>query len=293
MHSGTSGVVYAARNKRTGQCYAVKTIRKDDWRAERAIRSEISIMRELYHPHIVNLHETFETPAEMHLVLDLVDGVELFDKVIELRTYSEHDARVLIRTVLQTLAYLHSLSIAHRDLKPENLLLMGASSSSLTNVKLSDFGMASHVRPGETLFHQCGSAGYIAPEIIAGKGYNTQVDLWSLGCIAYILLSGYPPFQPLAFPAPEWTRVSSDAIDFVAGLLQSDPARRMNARDALQHRWLNVGPLQHKHNLAATQKSLKQYNEFTQQQQQQQQPSPPLKEITPQQKQQQPSPSRN
>jgi calcium/calmodulin-dependent protein kinase I len=253
---GTSGIVYEVQNKANGLFYALKVIRKLDWQRDKLVRSEVSILKDIYDDHIINLYEVFENQAEISLILDLANGGELFDKLVQLKTYSEDDARELIRTVLQTLDYIHSQGIVHRDLKPENLLLPGGPDSNLVEVKLSDFGMAAKIQQGELMYQQCGSEGYIAPEVLTGQGYGTEVDMWSLGCISYILLSGYPPYRPISFPGPEWDRVSPAAVDFVSKLLEPNPNFRMNAAEALKHRWLNFPALEH--DLKSAHSSLKQ-----------------------------------
>ena len=235
--------------------YALKVIKKQDWRINKHIQSEIAILKEIHDDHIVNLYETFETAQEVCLVLDLVNGVELFEKVVELKNYSEDDARELTTSILKTLDYLHSQGIVHRDLKPENLLL--PANGSLSEVKLTDFGMAAKLKQGEVMYQMCGSEGYMAPEMAEGIGYNTQVDMYSLGCICYILLSGYPPFIPVSFPGPEWNRVSTNAIDFVSGLLQLNPVNRMSAKQALKHRWIVSKEIQH--DLSPAQRSLQKF----------------------------------
>lgn len=240
----------------TGLFYALKVIRKLDWQRDKLVRSEVSILSDIYDEHIINLYEVFENQSEISLVLDLANGGELFNKLIQLKTYSEDDARELIRTVLKTLEHLHAQGIVHRDLKPENLLLPGGPSASLTDVKLSDFGMSARIQKGELMYQQCGTEGYIAPEVLSGHGYGTPVDMWSLGCISYILLSGYPPYRPISFPGPEWDRVSSICVDFVSKLLEPNPHFRMSATDALKHRWMNTVTLEH--DLKSAQSSLKQ-----------------------------------
>lgn len=168
--------------------------------------------------------------------------------------YSEKDAREVTKTLLKAIQYLHTNDVAHRDLKPENILLKDATDSAA--IKVTDFGLSkifADDAAGEIVMKTaCGTPGYVAPEVLMHDAYSSQVDLWSIGVIVYILLCGFPPFYgdndqqmfkkikagQYKFLAPYWDPISNDAKDFVKNLLIVDPKKRMTAAEALNHRWL-------------------------------------------------------
>ena len=200
------------------------------------------------------LYDSFEDGDAVHLLMDLCTGGELFDRIVARGHYSEDDARKLTVVMLKAVLYLHEMGIAHRDLKPENLLLKDTSEEAA--VKITDFGLSkifADSAEGEVIMKTaCGTPGYVAPEVLVHEAYSSQVDLWSIGVIVYILLCGFPPFYgdndaqmfrkikagSFKFLSPYWDKISSDAKDFVAKLLVVDPKKRMDCRAALTHRWL-------------------------------------------------------
>lgn len=155
-------------------------------------------MRTLDHPNIIKLYETFEDARNVYLVMELCEGGELFDRIIEKQHFSEKEAREIFKQIAQGLAHCHANHICHRDLKPENFLLLNKSDSS--PIKIIDFGL-SHIfeeqKEGQfnkiQMTTRAGTPYYIAPEVLAGK-YDEMSDVWSLGVILFILLSGLPPF---------------------------------------------------------------------------------------------------
>ncbi|VDK69984.1 unnamed protein product [Dibothriocephalus latus] len=222
---GNFAIVRRARDRSSGQNCALKIV--DKFRIEgkeRMLRRELRILRRCNHNNIVKLLEEFETPTQFYLVMELIEGGDLFELISKFRRFSEKEASVMITDVAKALLYLHTHSIVHRDLKPENLLshtygcliliqfdsvyplklmysiLMNStylqvtkSASGEYHLKLADFGLATEVtRPLRTT---CGTPTYIAPEMLLGIGYGLEVDVWSLGVIFYILLCGYPPFR--------------------------------------------------------------------------------------------------
>ena len=205
-------------------------------------------------PRSVKMHKCYETDKILYLVLELLTGGELFDKIIAKGHYSEADALAVTRTLLESIKYLHSRGVAHRDLKPENILLKDKSNSSA--IKITDFGLSkiySDDAAGEvTMKTACGTPGYVAPEVLGHDTYSNQVDLWSIGVIVYILLCGFPPFYgdndaqmfkrikagQYKFLSPYWDPISADAKDFVRNLLVVDPRKRMTAAEALNHKWM-------------------------------------------------------
>ncbi|KAJ1980726.1 hypothetical protein H4R35_001012 [Dimargaris xerosporica] len=255
LGSGTYGVVRRAICKSTKTEYAVKIIDKKLFKAQkpkaqRYLASEIEILRRIHHPNIVALHDIYETSDTIYLVMDLALGGELFDQLYVMKSYTESDARRIVRQILQGVAYLHSQGIVHRDLKPENLLLRDMEPSS--DILLADFGLST-VLPSHdaVLLTACGTPGYVAPEVLCRTGYGKKVDMWSIGVITYFLLCGYTPFwgedEPALFEAIKacqydfdeiyWKHISPRAMDFISKLLQVDPNQRMTAVEALEHPW--------------------------------------------------------
>ena len=177
-------------------------------------------------------------------------GGELFDRIVSKSFYNEKEARDVCTILFEAIGYCHSKSVAHRDLKPENLLLQSEDNDSA--IKIADFGFAKRVLTPNSLTTQCGTPGYVAPEILEGVAYDTKSDMWSLGVIIYILLGGYPPFieqnqrelfrkirkGQYEFHEEYWGGVSKDAKDLISSLLTVDPAKRISAKEALEHKWM-------------------------------------------------------
>jgi len=203
------------------------------------------------HPHIVKLYDVIDTNHKIYMVMELVEGGELFDKIVAKECYRETDAVIVLRRLVDAVRYLHENHIAHRDLKPENLLLRKGDD---THIMLSDFGLSRILGEESMASTACGTPYYVAPEVLQSKGYNKEVDMWSVGVIAYFLLCGFPPFMGNSlkeiidlivggkydFPSPYWDQVSLDAKEFISKLLVVDPSRRMTAEEALNHNWLKV-----------------------------------------------------
>lgn len=229
-----------------------------------ALRKEVDILSKVRHPHVVRLYDTIEDAQHVYLIMELMRGGELFDRVVKEfpHGYTERVCSALFKNLLSAVAYLHSLNIIHRDLKPENLLLSDASAE-CADVKVSDFGFATSRFQARSA---CGSPCYLAPEIIRNAAaiqrasgssalphYTNAVDVWSLGVILYVMLCGFAPFREpnlaqlfqkildceYSFPSPQWDKVSDSAKDLVRRMVVSDPALRISAADALRHQWLN------------------------------------------------------
>jgi len=215
-----------------------------------ALQREIEIMKKVNHPNIIHLRGVYEVDKYVFLVMEYVSGGELFDRIAEKEQYSERDAVIVMRKVIESIDYLHKNGIAHRDLKPENILL--ANQSSDTDIKLADFGLSRMIDQGTMMKTACGTPTYVAPEVLKATGYGTETDLWSCGVVTYILLSGYLPFLAdtvpelfdlilagdYSFPADSWQMISDYAKDFINGLLTVDPALRLTAEQALKHDWI-------------------------------------------------------
>lgn len=188
LGAGSFGVVRYAVNKLTGQEVAVKIIdRKDLGEDEEvALKTEVEILSNLDHPNVVKMFEVFEEEDYLYIILELMTGGELFDRIVEKESYSEKEAADTIRPIVDAIRYCHENDIIHRDLKPENLLYETKEEESI--IKISDFGLARFLQSDMFASTACGTPGYVAPEIVSGKGYGAAVDVWSIGITLYILL---------------------------------------------------------------------------------------------------------
>lgn len=218
------------------------------------LQMETDILRRVKHPNIIQMKAIYETNEYLFLVMELVTGGELFDKIVEKGCYTEKEAAMLMHKIVSAIDYLHDMDICHRDLKPENLLL--ASEHQDTEVKIADFGLSKIVNQKVMMQTACGTPGYVAPEVLSATGYDREVDMWSIGVITYILLCGFPPFfgetvpelfeqimsASYDYPHEYWMDVSVEAKNFIDCLLVVDPKKRMTTKQALQHPWLkNMG----------------------------------------------------
>ena len=232
---------------------------------------EVQILSQLDHPDVVKMHAVYRIPNQMFIVLEYLRGGELLKAICQRKRYTEDDARAILRPILEGVRYLHSREVIHRDIKPENLILSDKSLGS--QIKIVDFGFACLVdrsaEGGSRFFRRpslsrknsnekkgatylCGTPGYLAPEVIQDKQYGTACDMWSVGVVVYILLSGTMPFSiktykhvltgNFQFPDDRWATVSPSAKDLICQLLTVDPEKRYTADMALNHVWLrNVG----------------------------------------------------
>ena len=228
----------------------------DTEKALAQLRAEIFIMCQLDHPNIVRLEEVYESHAEIYLVQELCHGGELFDRLDDQPDYhyTEKECARLIKQMLCAVRYLHSKGIIHRDLKLENFLF--SSRSKDAELKMIDFGLSKHFVYGEVQNEAVGTPYTVAPEVIRGS-YAESCDIWAIGVISFLLLSGEPPFggcggpEPLLTvrsnilrgefrfePSDIWDLVSQDAKDFISALLIVDPKLRPTARIAQRHQWL-------------------------------------------------------
>jgi len=253
LGTGSFAVVKRATRKADGKEFAIKVIKKSKLNPDElaVVHDEVEIMHKINHPHCVTLYEMFETKTKLFMVMELLTGGELFDRIVSKGSYSEKEASAVIRSVASAIDYLHSIGIVHRDLKPENLIYLNKTDDS--PIKITDFGLAKF-RPNQNVDMNtaCGTPGYVAPEVLKGEHYTKAVDLWSLGVILYILLCGFPPFYhqntnmlykqikkgEYDFPDPYWTDISDSAKDLIRGLLTVDPKKRMNAKDVGAHPWI-------------------------------------------------------
>jgi calcium/calmodulin-dependent protein kinase I len=246
---GAFSEVVLAKEKATGKQFAVKCIEKKALKGkEDSLHNEIAVLKKVKHPNIVQLLDLCDNKTHLYLVMELVTGGELFDRIVAKGNYSEKDASILTKQILEAVHYLHQMGIVHRDLKPENLLYYSEDEDS--KIMISDFGLSK--MDVDQMATACGTPGYVAPEVLLQKPYGKEVDMWSIGVIAYILLCGYPPFyhesdQELfaqimkgeyEFDSPYWDNISDSAKDFIRHLMEMDVKRRFTCEQALEHPWL-------------------------------------------------------
>ena len=250
---GQFGVTHLCTHKVTKEQFACKTIAKRKLVNKEDIedvRREVQIMHHLTgQANIVELKGAYEDKQSVHLVMELCAGGELFDRIIEKGHYTERAAASLMRTIVQIIHTLHSMGVIHRDLKPENFLLLNKDENSI--LKATDFGLSVFFKQGETFKDIVGSAYYIAPEVLKRR-YGPEVDIWSIGVMLYILLSGVPPFWAesehgifnailrghIDFTSDPWPSISPAAKDLVRKMLNSDPKQRLTAYEVLNHPWI-------------------------------------------------------
>jgi calcium/calmodulin-dependent protein kinase I len=257
LGSGYFATVKVGIDKKTGERVAVKIIDKRKVEeSPQLLENEITIMKKIRHPNIVALKAVFDAPDSLIIIMELMQGGELYEKIVEKKHFSEKDASLLMRQIFDALAYLHSIGVVHRDLKLENMLL--AKKDGL-EMKLADFGL-SKLYSGQALQTACGTPFYVAPDILMGTGYGNGVDMWACGVLLYILLSGRLPFHAdndadlfrlimegkLVFKSPQFDSVSKDAVDLIKHLLVVDPEKRYTAKQALEHpfvtNWETIDP---------------------------------------------------
>ena len=253
---GAYGTVTKARKRIPhSPLYAIKHIDKKKAGAKglSEVFSEVETMSLLHHPNIVHLEEVFQDEENLWIVMDYVPGGELQKALKNVTRFDEPSARRMAINLLMATDYIHDKGIVHRDLKPANCLLSEEGDMSL---QIADFGFAVMVLGQDScLTSFCGTTAFMAPEIILDINYGKPVDMWAIGVILFLLLSGDYPFDPsdgdqlneaivrgrYSFSNPVWKGVSTGAKDLISKLLVVDPSRRLTARDALKHFWVRAG----------------------------------------------------
>uniref|UniRef100_A0AAQ6AAQ9 Serine/threonine-protein kinase n=1 Tax=Amphiprion ocellaris TaxID=80972 RepID=A0AAQ6AAQ9_AMPOC len=251
LGSGQFGIVYGGKHRKSGRDVAIKIIDKMRFptKQESQLRNEVAILQNLHHPGIVNLECMFETPEQVFVVMEKLHG-DMLEMILssEKSRLPERLTKFLVTQILVALRHLHFKNIVHCDLKPENVLL--ASAEPFPQVKLCDFGFARII--GEKSFRRSvvGTPAYLAPEVLRSKGYNRSLDMWSVGVIVYVSLSGTFPFnededindqiQNAAFmyPPNPWKEISEEAKDLINNLLQVKMRKRYSVDKSLSHPWL-------------------------------------------------------
>lgn len=219
------------------------------------LTNEILVMRRIVedvspHPNVIHLYDVYEDIDGVHLVLELCSGGELFDRIVAQERYREVEAAQVVKQIASGLDALHKASIVHRDLKPENCLFLDSSDRS--PLKIMDFGLSSVEDFTDPIVALFGSIDYVSPEALSQCQVTAASDMWSLGVIMYILLSGYPPFHAksnrekqqrilagdFSFDDLTWKKISSSAKELISRLLSVETYKRPSAEELLKHPWV-------------------------------------------------------
>ncbi|XP_043450278.1 myosin light chain kinase, smooth muscle isoform X4 [Prionailurus bengalensis] len=250
LGSGKFGQVFRLVEKKTGKIWAGKFFKAYSAKEKENIRQEISIMNCLHHPKLVQCVDAFEEKANIVMVLEIVSGGELFERIIdEDFELTERECIQYMRQISEGVEYIHKQGIVHLDLKPENIMCVNKTG---TRIKLIDFGLARKLENAGSLKVLFGTPEFVAPEVINYEPIGYATDMWSIGVICYILVSGLSPFmgdndnETLAnvtsatwdFDDEAFDEISDDAKDFISNLLKKDMKNRLNCTQCLQHPWL-------------------------------------------------------
>lgn len=271
---GGFSVVRRGKNRRTNEVVAIKTLRRygpvppekkeNNNKSSRVVpalicetllTNELLVMRKIVedvspHPNVIHLYDVCDDSFGVHLILELCSGGELFDRIVGQARYSEAGAAAVVRQIAKGLEALHGANIVHRDLKPENCLFLNKDKNS--PLKIMDFGLSSFEDFANPVVGLFGSIDYVSPEALSRDKITTKTDIWSLGVILYILLSGYPPFfapsnrqkqqmilnGQFSFDEKTWKNISSSAKQLISNLLKVDPNMRPTAQQIVEDAWV-------------------------------------------------------
>ncbi|XP_032377113.1 calcium/calmodulin-dependent protein kinase IGb isoform X2 [Etheostoma spectabile] len=243
LGSGAFSEVYMVKEKKTGKMFAMKCVKKKQ-KKDLNLENEIAVLRRIKHDNVVGLEDLYESSTHYYLLMELVAGGELFDRILDRGVYSEKDASSVIQQVLQAVSYLHENGIVHRDLKPENILYFSQDENS--KIMISDFGLSKIVE-SDIMSTACGTPGYVAPEVLAQKPYSKAVDCWSIGVITYILIWDIPLFfrkRKKTFSKIKGGTLCPSGVtfrtakDFIRNMMQKNPSMRYSTDLALRHPWI-------------------------------------------------------
>ena len=252
---GKYATVYKGVYKISERIVAIKVLEKENLSSNELnmIQNEIDILKICQHPNIVKLYDVIEDDEKMHIIMELIEGPDLFCH-LEKKNFdiNELEANKIVHQLSSALFYLNIFGIVHRDIKPENILL--TSKSQNYDIKLIDFGLGIILGPKEKSEQPFGTVSYVSPEVLCGNEYDKSVDIWCVGILSYLLLVGRLPFDnpdddeneiarqtindPPPFTEEKWNKVSIEAKDFVNKCLQKDPLVRINITEILEHDWL-------------------------------------------------------
>uniref|UniRef100_A0A8C0DYC4 Myosin light chain kinase 3 n=2 Tax=Balaenoptera musculus TaxID=9771 RepID=A0A8C0DYC4_BALMU len=254
LGGGRFGQVHRCTEKATGLSLAAKIIKVKSAKDREDVKNEINIMNQLSHVNLIQLYDAFESKNSFTLVMEYVDGGELFDRITEEKYHlTELDVVVFTKQICEGVQYLHQQYVLHLDLKPENILCVNQTGH---QIKIIDFGLARRYKPREKLKVNFGTPEFLAPEVVNYEFVSFPTDMWSVGVITYMLLSGLSPFLGETdaetmnfivncswdFDADTFEGLSEEAKDFVARLLVKEKSCRMSATQCLKHEWLNNLP---------------------------------------------------
>eukprot|EP00516_Mucochytrium_quahogii_P009815 CAMPEP_0203775320 /NCGR_PEP_ID=MMETSP0099_2-20121227/5994_1 /ASSEMBLY_ACC=CAM_ASM_000209 /TAXON_ID=96639 /ORGANISM=" , Strain NY0313808BC1" /LENGTH=504 /DNA_ID=CAMNT_0050673941 /DNA_START=254 /DNA_END=1768 /DNA_ORIENTATION=+ len=266
---GAFSIVYSAKHHQTNEMVAIKIIQFSSFteserhRQERILDNEIRIMQKIMEEcedttNLIHFRDVIREPNRLAIVMEVLQGKELFDRIVQRQRYTEHDAAFLMNKIMRAIRTLHRRNILHRDLKPENLVF--ASEADDAEVKITDFGLAMVMDWEDVHQTVVGTPNYVAPEVVSINPrrplYGPACDVWSMGVILYILLVGYPPFYhdnvrelfkqirrgAYEFHKEQWENISKEAIDLVEKMLVVDPKKRLTVDQVLEHPWMRNAP---------------------------------------------------
>nr|XP_061807754.1 myosin light chain kinase, smooth muscle-like [Nerophis lumbriciformis] len=247
---GKFGEVFRLSHKDSGEVYAGKFYRARSSKERSAARKEIELMNCLHHPKLVQCLAAYEAPEETVMVMEYIAGGELFERIVDDNfEHTEPTSAGYMRQILEGMLYVHKQNIVHLDLKPENIVCTDHTG---TSIKIIDFGLASKLEEGKPLMVMHGTPEFVAPEVISYESVGVETDMWSIGVICYILLSGESPFQGNCdaetfglvtaarydFDSENFEDISDQAKDFISGLLKKDRRSRLSCIEALVHPWM-------------------------------------------------------
>jgi calcium-dependent protein kinase len=256
LGSGKFGLVKLGIDKKTGQKVAIKIMKKSSMDSSdlELVRTEIEILKVCQHPNIIRLYNVFENADYMYIIMEYCSGGDLFS-YLENRNFrvSEKRASTIIHLMSTAVYYMHSFGVVHRDLKPENVLM--TSDDEEADIRILDFGLSKILGPYEKCDEPYGTLTYCAPEIIIDEPYSKAVDLWSLGIMTYLMVSGKLPFnsedeneiarqvvydEPDYVRNPVWKNITPECKDFIKRLLEKDQNKRMTIKELLEHKWIKM-----------------------------------------------------
>ncbi|XP_058076210.1 CBL-interacting serine/threonine-protein kinase 1 [Magnolia sinica] len=255
LGEGNFGKVKFARDIESGQGFAVKILEKKrilELKIDDQIKREIGTLKLLKHPNVVRLYEVIASKTKIYMILEYVTGGELFDRIAQRRWLPEDEGRKVFQQLIDAVSYCHNKGVFHRDLKPENVLV-----DAKGNIKISDFGLSAlpqHFRVDGLLHTTCGSPNYVAPEVIANRGYDgATADLWSCGVILYVALTGSLPFDDNNMVVlyqkinkgrpriPTSPPISADARNMIWRILDPNPKTRITIAEIKENEWFKQG----------------------------------------------------
>lgn len=245
LGSGSYGRVLQVRNKKDKMLYAIKVLSKENLKKSnnlKRFKMEVEILKRVSYPLLIELKQIFDTEDNYYLVTEYLPGGSLMNHLKNEVYFLEEKAKFYLCELIIVLEYLHGVNIIYRDLKPENILI-----SRTGHIKLVDFGL-SKIEIRDRTYSFCGTTNYIAPEVFKGKGYNREVDWWSLGAVYYELLLGKPPFSEITEKSKKIDfssktlvkpkKISIECFDFIKELLHSDPSKRLSGDTIRRHVYL-------------------------------------------------------